>query len=548
MKKHLSSFGTWMKRHKFLATLVVLLVFGIGYYIYSKAFASPAVTQYVYGTVKRGIIQKTVTGSGQVAAENQIDITSEASGKITSIVAKVGQHVNQGDLIATIDSRDALLDLENAKLSLAKLTKPAKIGDVTNAENDVTKSLSDALAAISNIFLHFPTVGGGLKDMLYSQTGFLTNLSTIISETGRKYRATAQQSYENANAAYENLLNKYHALNKTSSPDEINLMIEWTLDMEKLLAQAVKDAQAAQNFISTSQPDYNRTDAASAFTSLSTWSATVASDLSSLISSRNGIDSSNVSLQKLNEGADSLDIQSAQLSIQQKQRAYDKYFIRAPFEGMIGRIPVEVYNQANSGTVIATISSSKKVTTIPLNEVDAVQVKPGQKVTLTFDAIEGLTVNGEVTQVDLIGTASQGVVTYNVKIAFDGTDPRIRAGMSVDANIVTDERDDVVVVPAGAIKTKGFGKNITSYVEAQGENGAITQIPITTGMTDDTNTEIVSGLNEGNKIVVRTIAGTGTRSTTPTLFSSFGGGGQRNIIQNANRTGVRAGTGAGTAR
>jgi multidrug efflux pump subunit AcrA (membrane-fusion protein) len=540
MKRTFNRVGKFFKAHKFIGFLIIVVVLALGYFIISKALAKPIAPQYVFGTVKRGTISKTVTGSGQVAAENQLDVASEVSGKITSIPAKVGQHVNAGDLIATIDARDALLDLENAKISLAKLNEPAKVGDVTNAENNLNKSYSDGFASISNVFLHFPSIISGLKDTLYTRTGYLSDQqASSLSETGRNYRFRAATSYEYTNTDYNNLLQEYRILDKTNTVAMESMLLK-TYALEQKLAETLKDAQSAFIFISTSQPDYNPSGATAAGASITSWANTVTSDLSSILSARNSIDSSKEALRKINEGTDALDIKSQQLSVTQKQRTYEKYFIRSPFEGVIGRIPVDVFDQASGGTVIATLSSDKKITTIPLNEVDAVQVKNGQRVKLTFDAIGDLNIDGIVTQVDLVGTASQGVVTYNIKIAFDGTDPRIRSGMSVDASIITEEKTGIVVVPAGAIKTFGAGQNMKNYVEVQKADGTIERSIITTGSTDDTNTEILSGLNEGDKIVVRTIAGTGARSTTPTIFSGLGGS-QRNVVQNANRAG---GTGA----
>ncbi len=542
MKRTLNRAGKFISRHKILSLIIIIIILGGGYYINKTFFTPPPAPQYVFGTVKKGNISKTVTGSGQVASENQLDVTSEVSGKVISISATVGQHVKAGDLIASLDARDALLDLENAKIALAKLTDPAKPGDRVNAENNVAKAYSDGFVAVSNVFLHFPSIMSGLKDMLYSRTGYLSDQqASVLSETGRNYRFRAAQSYEFTNTDYNNLFQAYRLLDKNSPANVLEDMINKTYDLERKFAETLKDAQTAFTFISTSEPDYNPSGAAAAGNSLTSWSSQVASDVSALLSARNSIDSSREALRKLNEGTDVLDIRSQQLAVEQRQRTYAKYFIRAPFEGVIGRIPVDVYDQASNGTIIATISSNKKITTIPLNEVDAVQVKPGQKVTLTFDAIEDLTVEGFVTQVDLVGTATQGVVTYNVKIAFDGTDSRIRPGMSIDASIVTEEKGDIIVVPASAIKTQGIGKAQVNYVETEEAGGTIGRRMIETGASDDTNTEIKNGLKEGDRIVIRTIAAGAARSSTPTIFSGLSG-------QRGATTGTTRATGGNTVR
>ena len=540
MKHFLSKVKKYGLGHKKTSVVAILAVIIIIYYILYSLFSTTASPQYILGKVHKGTISQTVTGSGQVSSENQLDITSEVSGKVISIKSVVGQKVKTGDIIATLDSGDAFVDLQNARISYAKLTKPAKEGDIANAKNNLTKSYSDAFGSISNTFLHTPTIISGLKDLFTSRDGYLSDQnSTQMSETGKSYRWSANVSYGIADNDYAKILIEYNNLTKTSATSSIESMISKTYDFIKKVSEALKDAQSAITYISTNQPEYNTSGSISSAVNIKTWSEQINNDLSSLLGAKNSIASNNDTLQKLTDGADVLDIQAEKLSLQQKEKTYSKYFIKAPFEGVIGRIPVHIYEQANNGTVIATISSNQKITNIPLNEVDAVKVENGQKVLLTFDAVSGIKVNGKVTQVDLVGTANQGVVTYNIKISFEADDLRIRPGMSIDAVITTKEKTGILVVPSNAVKSQGSGKNRNNYVEIFDSNEIPQKQIVTIGESDDINTEITGGLDEGQEIIVRTVVG-GTlpnQSSTPTIFSSLGGS-QRNIIQNANRTGA----------
>ncbi|MBP7058561.1 HlyD family efflux transporter periplasmic adaptor subunit [Candidatus Gracilibacteria bacterium] len=188
---------------------------------------------------------------------------------------------------------------------------------------------------------------------------------------------------------------------------------------------------------------------------------------------------------------------------------------------------------------------------VSLNETDVATVKVGQKATLTFDAIENLTITGEVVEIDAVGTASQGVVTYNVKISFDTQDTRIKPGMSTTASIITNSKSDILIVPNGAIKTQGDISYVESFQTTSANSSADTsgntksstvnssseqvitssnppsQIQIETGLANDSYTEITSGLNEGDQIVTRTITSAKTTTTTSTksAFSMGMGGG-----------------------
>jgi HlyD family secretion protein len=176
-----------------------------------------------------------------------------------------------------------------------------------------------------------------------------------------------------------------------------------------------------------------------------------------------------------------------------------------PFDGVLAKVSVKKLDTIGSGTSVATLITTQKVAEISLNEVDVSKVKVGQKATLTFDAIPDLTITGLVAEIDSIGTVSQGVVTYNVKITFDTQDDRIKPGMSISSSIITDVRQDVLVVANSAIKLQ----NNTSYVEifdpalvgSDSSQGVVSPIApikqtVETGLSNDTETEIVSGLKE----------------------------------------------------
>jgi HlyD family secretion protein len=101
----------------------------------------------------------------------------------------------------------------------------------------------------------------------------------------------------------------------------------------------------------------------------------------------------------------------------------------APFDGILATFTAKVGE--SSGSSVGTLITEQKVAVISFNEVDAASIKIGQKAKLTLMAITGLTIPGTVVEIDSVGTVSSGVVTYDVKIAFDKDDERVKAGMSV---------------------------------------------------------------------------------------------------------------------
>lgn len=271
-----------------------------------------------------------------------------------------------------------------------------------------------------------------------------------------------------------------------------------------------------------------------------------------ILNAQANVEQKQQALDKLLAGADELDVKAQQLNVKGKQNSLldanntlSDYSIKVPFDCVIAQLNVSLGDTVSGGTSIATVITKQLLAQISLNEVDVAKVKIGQKATLTFDAIDSLSISGDIVEIDTLGTVSQGVVTYNVKIAFDTQDERIKPGMSVSAAIITEVRQDVTLVPNSAIKTQGT----TSYVEMFETSAQTTNITnltsnntnstdrtvtslnppiqqiIETGIANDTETEVISGLNEGDMIVTKTTNSTakGTPSATSSTIGASGG-------------------------
>jgi RND family efflux transporter MFP subunit len=157
---------------------------------------------------------------------------------------------------------------------------------------------------------------------------------------------------------------------------------------------------------------------------------------------------------------------------------------------------------------------------VQVNEVDVSSVSIGQKVMLTFNAIDGLSISGKVEKMDSLGTVTSGVVTYNVTIDFDSLDPKLRPEMSVSAAIITGVKQDIIIVPNGAVKSQ----NGSSYIQILNSGQTTpTQVMVQTGISNNTNTEIISGVNVGDSVVTQTItSGTGTTAATSSTTRTGG--------------------------
>lgn len=215
---------------------------------------------------------------------------------------------------------------------------------------------------------------------------------------------------------------------------------------------------------------------------------------------------------------------SSWLDYNQAKEEANKREVTAPINGTVTALNIKVGDSVGSvsgatGDNKMTNSSSSSLITITnlekfkaniaLNEIDVTKVKIGQSATLTFDAIEDFTLTGKVSEIDVSGTVTQGVVSFNVKIAFDAKDGRIKPGMTVSAAIVTQRKDNVLLVPNAAVKTEGG----QTFVEVL-QNETPQSVSVEVGLSNEVSTEIISGLQERDNVVTARLGGESTTSDT----------------------------------
>lgn len=234
-------------------------------------------------------------------------------------------------------------------------------------------------------------------------------------------------------------------------------------------------------------------------------------------------------------------IAAAQTALNASWLAYqaESPTIYAPSGGTITDIVIvpglKITNSTNSTT--NTVSSSpvasiktegNPIVSVNLSEVDSVKVKSGQKATITLDAFPDETFTGKLMGIDTEGSISQGVTSYPGTIVLDTQNDKILPNMSATADIITNVLDNVLLVPSAAVTT--VGNQSIAYTQKLGQ---ITPVNVTTGDSDGTNTQIKSGLSEGDTVLVGyspTTSSTTQAGTSPFSRNIFGGGGGGNRI------------------
>ncbi|MFA5318816.1 MAG: HlyD family efflux transporter periplasmic adaptor subunit, partial [Candidatus Paceibacterota bacterium] len=418
-------------------------------------------------TVQPADFTQTVSVSGKVVPAESAELGFNQSGKVTAINATVGQKVGAGQIIAQIDSRSAVLDLQNAEVALAKLIKPADKLEVVQAENALAlaldtknKAYSDSFNALDATFLDLPVVMTGLDTLFnnYNVSTYFSNESSL-SNTARGYRQTASTAYYRALTAYEKNRADYRGLGLASASSTVQALVSETYQTTKLIAQALKETNTALSFIIDQIDIQNRTAIMTTdIANIDTWSNSVNSQVESLNLIADTINNADreiadkqEALTKLRDGADALDIKTQELVVEQKQTALNDYYVRAPFAGLVTRLDIKVGEQVTAGQAeISMINSGLFQIESFVPEINIAGLAVGNPAEVTLDAYGADTpFLAKIISIDPAETIHDGVSTYKVKLQFSAIDSRIKSGMTANLLITSFEKPNVLAVPAG---------------------------------------------------------------------------------------------------
>ncbi|MBU6447826.1 efflux RND transporter periplasmic adaptor subunit [Patescibacteria group bacterium] len=546
------------KRSSQIAAAVILII--ALFYGYKAAKSKAPSVSYITAAVQKGTITSSVTGTGQVAASDQVDIKADSAGNVIAIRAVQGQTLKAGQIIAVLDQRNAAAQLAQAKasllqaqasydqlvagtastdLELANLSvqsaqsaldqaKQKYSTDVTQQQQAVAKALSNYLnadltpiasdsnsSATVTISGNYSGTTQGKYTISVSQclSGLCYSSSGLGSQDGILIRGTPLPLGQGLYATF-------------SSSGSISTTTTWTINLPN---------PQSSNYINN-QYTYQ--------TALQTQTQTLSTDQNSITQAQNSLSQAQISLQQKQTPATNSDlaaaqaqVQSAQAALINAQNAYDSTIVKSPFDGILANLDVQVGDSTTSGEVVATVITNQTVANITLNEVDVSKIKVGDLVNLTFPAISDLNLTGKVAQIDTIGTVTQNVVNFNVKILLDTQNSQVKPGMSVSADIITAVDQDVLMVPSSAVKS---GANGGSYVQTL-VNGQPQQINVQVGISNDTDTEISGNIKEGDQVITQTV-NSGSSSASPASSSSrpsgglipgLGGGGSNAIFRAA---------------
>jgi multidrug efflux pump subunit AcrA (membrane-fusion protein) len=399
--------------------------------------------------VQRGNVKIKYSADGQVSLPTR-NKDFEIAGTVDKILVKSGDVVKEGDVIATLDSKDYSRDYSEAQFNASSGQTKAQLDILKENQNLSTLKDKYDLAQrtgntqVYNEKIKLDDLEDDLKDI---KDDYMPMVEAPDAYTKEETDAKKKQ-YETAQDNYNSQLKKYNDLK----------------------AQVDSDIQTAKKNYDYANESYS-------------------------LDVANSNNNATVLNNKLAKAKDSL----------------DKTVLKAPCDGTILHVSKEVGDNVTAGAGLSATASSQSsfVSILPsknmkvesyVSETEINNIKVGQNVEVRIKAVTPDAILGKVTEINPTPKVDKdNKITYLVESEIEYSNPRVLEDMNVKIDFIYDEKKDVLCVDKKAIKKKD-GK---AYVEVKGANGKTEEKEIIIGISDDDNVEIISGLNLDDTVIIK---------------------------------------------
>lgn len=457
--------------------------------------------------VGRGNIVSAVSGAGAINAKEAVDLMFASSGTVTQVLVEEGDTVTQGQTLAILDTRKlesqvaaAQAQVETAQAQLAQKQQ----GNGTPAE------IASAHAAIASAQANYDKVTAGptdaelnaaQADLASAQAAHTAAVKS--SETSGKDLESLKAALEKTQVNLQQAQAAYDQIGGASNPN-----IGMTKQSKDLQNATIDYQQALANYqakTTTNGPDAQK-QIASAHASVASAQKRL-DDLkvsdSERASAWSTLESAKANLAKLTATASANDLAIAQANVKSAQEALNQAKLNlenarltAPFAGIVTAVHIAPGSTA-SGIAISIMDRRALHVDLKLNETDVVRVQDKMPVNLTIDSLYAWQAQGIVEYIAPAGVANNGVATYAVRVTLPDSDPRVKVGMTANVDITIEQKENVLVVPNAALLPQGT-EHVVEIVNA---DNTTHKVPVEIGLSDGAQTEIISGITEGTKII-----------------------------------------------
>lgn len=492
---------------KLVAVLVIAAILVVLLVPKGQKKAVNAETAYTQVTPENRDITNVYSESGVLNAANSYTVKATVKGDVLTADFEVGDVVEKGAVLYTIDSSDVVSGVEKAELNLGQAQRSyddavdaqyirtdiagtvasfkVRVGDVVNAGQEVATIRDDTTLLLE---LEFPAadaanfaVGQSAEVLLDSTFEAITG--SVQSVSGADTLSSGNLLVRTVTIAVRNTGNLTASQAATATINGVSALSSARFSYQR------EQSVTAQNSGTVSALCVKEGAQVSADTALIQLSG------------------DNLTKQVLNA---SDNLRSAELSVEDTQKQVDDYTITAPISGTIISKDVKVgdtvgTSTATADTMCVIYDMSYLEMTLNVDELDILNIKEGQKATITADAVSGQTFEGVVTSISKAGTTTGGTTTYPVTIRIDEMGDLL-PGMNATAEIEVSSASNALAVPNGSVVrgnyvlvTKDSPSAANAVQDMTAPDGYV-YVKITTGTSDNDSIEVTGGLQEGDTI------------------------------------------------
>lgn len=570
------------------AILVIGLAVAGGWWWQNRSQKSSAQqqTRFVEEQVRRGSIRSTIQGTGPVASVNGVIVRANQSGTVTNILAQDGDTVKAGQPIVELENdnleanlKQAQIDLQNNRASLDNLLNPASIA-VRAQElklESARLTLSQRQADVANLRVTAPVAGvvSAVNAVLGSSINANTLLFSIYDDATPTFRVSLPQStaalikmgstvkidIPGMGLHRATVEQNGSAATPTSGNKDANVPLELALPAlpgirAGMVGQATFEVTGLSYLVianGTVENDGVEVRALVSGTvsavSVRAGDRIVPGDLLALLTNdalqiqlkqaENDIATQQQNLENLltPEGDPNSQVRTLRSKIEQglitlESRTADvqDLKVKAPVAGQISSLTLRIGDRITTNQQLFRVADYNVMQiTITVDELDIARTRVGQQAAITLDALPGRPYQGKVIKINPEGVFRNDIATFEVTVQVEN--PRgLMAGMNSTVNIVVEERNNVLFVPAQAVQVQ---RGRAAVQVREGEQAVQKEVQI--GLRTAQQVEIVSGLSEGDKVITAIIRpaaaagglglfGGGNRQQNQTTFPAPAGG------------------------
>lgn len=472
-----------------------------GAFLLPRKGAKPAGvdTAYLESTVERRNITNVFSGSGTIAAANTYTVNALVSGTVLTADFAVGDTIEEGTVLYTIDSSNAANSVEKAQRNYEDAVDAqyvrstiggtlasykVAVGDVVTAGQEVA-TVRDASTLL--LTLEFPAADAA--NFTVGQAAQVTLDGTFEAVSGTVRSVSGADALSSGNLLVRTVT---IAVNNTGS---------------LTTAQAATASVNGVSALASAKFSYQNEQTITASTG-GTVTALCVKEGSSVSADTALVRISGKELTKQVQNA-SDNLRSAQMSMEDTEDQLNNYTITSPISGTVISKEVKagdtVSNTAGSTSLCTIYDLSYLQMTVNVDELEILSIKEGQSVTITADAISGRTFTGVVTSVSKAGTTAGGTTTYPVTIRINDTGDLL-PGMNATAEITTASTENALSIPNAAVVRGNYVLVTKDSPSAANADPSMTApegyvyVKVTTGTSDDDYIAVTSGLQEGDTV------------------------------------------------